>query len=355
MDDTITHATSRFSRRALLQGGLGLAGAAALAGSAGGLVEALATGGPASASPSIAPLAYQLGWITNTEFAGTYLAQKMGYYEKAGVKVTVLPGGANPVEPVVASGKALVGDSNADIVSAAVAQGAKLRIFGARYQLNPFCIISSAKKPIVHPKQLIGKKVGVNAYNLTAWNVFLKLNHIAASQVTTVNEGFTSGPTPLADGQVDAWMGFITNEPGVLTLAGFKNHTFLMADFGYHVYADVYIATVDSLKHRKQELAAFLKGEREGWARDIADTTIGTDLTYQLYGKKLALSKKQQQLENAAQTKLIVTPYTKSHGLFAMNPADISKNLATLSFASTPAAPYYTRRDLFDSSILEMI
>jgi ABC-type nitrate/sulfonate/bicarbonate transport system substrate-binding protein len=89
-------------------------------------------------------ISYQLGWVTNTEFAGTYLAQTQGYDAANGLKVTILPGGSDPVEPVVASGKALVGDSNADIVAAAVAAGAQLRIIGAKYQINPFCIISSA-------------------------------------------------------------------------------------------------------------------------------------------------------------------------------------------------------------------
>ncbi len=176
-----------------------------------GTAAVAATATPAAAA--VKPISYQLGWITNTEFAGTYIAQKDGYFSSGGLSVNLLPGGSDPVEPVVASGKALVGDSNADTVAAAVAAGANLRIIGARYQLNPFCIISSAKDPIKTPQDLIGKKIGINTYNLTAWNVFLALNHIKPSQVTTVDEGYSSGPTPLVNGQVDAWMGFSTNEP----------------------------------------------------------------------------------------------------------------------------------------------
>src|SRR5216684_3050867 len=97
-------------------------------------VVGIAAAAPAGAA-SLTPISYQLGWITNAEFAGTYLAQSAGDYP--GLKVDILPGGSNPVEPVVVSGKALVGDSNADTVSAAVAAGAPLRIIGARYQNNP--------------------------------------------------------------------------------------------------------------------------------------------------------------------------------------------------------------------------
>jgi ABC-type nitrate/sulfonate/bicarbonate transport system substrate-binding protein len=307
----------------------------------------------AASASSLTPVSYQLGWVTNTEFAGTYLAQTQGDFASNGLDVTILPGGSDPVEPVVASGKALIGDSNADTVAAAVAAGAPLRIIGARYQNNPFCIISSAKDPIKNPKELIGKKVGVNTYNLTAWNVFLALNKIKASQVKTVDEGYSLGPTPLINGQVQAWMGFSTNEPGVLTLAGFKNYSFLMADFGYHVYADVYVTTVSAIANHKAELVAFMKAEIAGWKLDLADPTKGTALTVKRYGKKLGFSAKQQALENEAQKALIETPYTEAHGLFAMSPSDIAANIATLKFAQSQGiAKYDTSPSLFDTSIL---
>jgi ABC-type nitrate/sulfonate/bicarbonate transport system substrate-binding protein len=342
------------SRRSFLGGGLKMAGGLALAGAAGGIADGLLSGFTADAS-SLTLVTYQLGWVTNTEFAGTYLAQKYGYFAAEGLKVGLLPGGTTAVEPVVVSGKALVGDTNADTVSAAIANGADLRIIGARYQKNPFCIISSAKNPIKSPQGLIGKKVGVNAYNLTGWTVFLALNGIKSTDVDTVNEGYTTGPEELANGNVDAWMGFSTNEPGVLTLAGFDNYYYLMANFKYHVYADVYIATTKSIKDKPAELAAFLSAERKGWAYDVKSPSVGTALTTKLYQKKEGFSAKQQGLENVAQKALIVTPYTSAHGLFAMNPDDITANLTTLKFAADLGTAYYTKRDLFDTSILAMV
>jgi ABC-type nitrate/sulfonate/bicarbonate transport system substrate-binding protein len=328
-----------------------VAAAAVLTSLSGVFGVAAATSASATA---LTPVNFQLGWVTNTEFAGTYLAQKGGIFADNGLSVTAIPGGTDPVEPVVVAGKALVGDSNADTVAAAVAAGAPLRIIGAKYQLNPFCIISSAKDPITTPQGLIGKTVGINTYNLTAWSVFLALNHIKASQVKTKDEGYSLGPTPLIDGKVQAWMGFATNEPGVLTLAGYKNYYFLMSSFGYHVYADVYVTTINDIKNDKAELVAFMKSEIAGWSQDIADPTKGDTLTDSLYEKKLGFSASQQALENSAQIPLIVTPYTKAHGLFSMSAADIAENIATLKFAQSQGiAKYYTNPNLFDMSILD--
>ena len=327
-----------------------LSAAAIVIGLSGTVTPALLA--PASATATT-PLSYQLGWITNTEFAGTYLAQNEGLFAAHGLSVTLLPGGSAPVEPVVVSGKALVGDSNADIVSAAVAAGAPLRIIGARYQINPFDIISSAKSPITNPQGLVGKTIGVNTYNLTAWYIFLALNGINKTQVTTKDEGYTEGPTPLINGQVQAWMGFSTNEPGVLQLKGFKPYSFLMSSYGYHVYADVYVTTVNDIKTHRAELISFMKGELAGWSADIADPAKGSALTTSLYAKKLGFDPKQQTLENTAQIALIKTSYTKAHGLFAMSAADIAANVATLKFAQAHKfATYYTNSNLFDGSIL---
>jgi ABC-type nitrate/sulfonate/bicarbonate transport system substrate-binding protein len=341
------------SRRALLGGSLKLAGSAALLGGLGQLGEMVFGTAQASAAPMMSDISFQLGWLTNTEFAGSYLAASKGYYSKAGLSVTILPGEGVDVEGIVGAGKALVGDSNADTCSAAVAQGADLKIIGAKYQKNPFCIISSAKKPIKTPQELIGKKVGVNAYNFTGWSTFLAVNGIEASKVITKNEGYTSGPEALSEGLVDAWMGFVTNEPTVLELSGFPVHTFLLADFGYEVYADIYETTSSAIANHKEELVEFLRAEREGWQADISSPATGLDLTMSLYGKKLGLSEKQQGLENTAQLALMKTMYTEQKGLFAMDPADIAKNLATLELASSKKiGNYYTKADLFDGSIL---
>jgi ABC-type nitrate/sulfonate/bicarbonate transport system substrate-binding protein len=342
------------NRRMFLGNGLKLAGGVALAGGLGSIGELLASQPPAGAAST--SLDFQLGWITNTEFAGSYLANSKGFYSKKGLTVSLLPGQGVDVEGIVGAGKALIGDSNADTCAAAVAQGADLKIIGAKYQNNPFCIISSAKKPIKTPKELIGKRVGVNAYNDTGWSTFLAVNGLKKSQVKTVNEGYTAGPEALQEGRVDAWMGFITNEPTILELAGFPVHSFLMADFGYEVYADIYETTSSAIATQKDVLVAFMEAERQGWEADVANPAAGLALTMSLYGTTNGLSQKQQKLENNAQLPLIKTAYTEKNGLFAMDPADIAKNISTLKYAQSKGiAKYYTKADLFDDSILKAL
>jgi len=355
MRDPSVQKDGTLTRRALIRGGMRIAGGVALAGSAGSLLD-IASGMRVAGAATGTPMSFQLGWLTNTEFAGSYLAQQDGLYKKQGLDVTILPGEGVDVEGIVGAGKALVGDSNADTCSAAVAQGADLKIIGAKYQKNPFCIISSAKKPLKTPRDLVGKRVGVNAYNFTGWSTFLAVNGIDKSKVVTVNEGYTAGPEALAEGRVDAWMGFITNEPTVLELSGFAVHTFLLADFGYEVYADIYETTSTAIAAHKDELVAFMRAEREGWQADLNNPAAGLAVTMARYGMKLGLSSRQQKLENSAQLALVETAYTRKAGLFAMDPAGVARNIKTLRLAnSKKIGNYYTQPNLFDDSILKAL
>lgn len=100
--------------------------------------------------------------------------------------------------------------------------------------------------------------------------------------MTTKDEDYTEGPTPLINGQVQAWMGYSTNEPGVLQLKGFKTYSLLRSDYGYHVFGDVDVTTVSDIKNHRSELVNFMKGEIAGWKADLADPAKGTGLTVEI-------------------------------------------------------------------------
>ena len=97
-------------------------------------LAALAVCTGASATPKRAQLdkvTVQLKWVPQAQFAGYYAALKQGYYKKAGLDVTIKPGGPDIIpEQVVASGQAQFGldwlpsllaarDKNTDLVNIA--------------------------------------------------------------------------------------------------------------------------------------------------------------------------------------------------------------------------------------------
>lgn len=350
MDTYTQQVTTRsLGRRAFLRG-LG-GGAVILAG--GGVLAACggAASGGSSASASSSAAALQLCYLKNVQFAGSLVADNNGFYKKAGLDVTITAGGPNlAVEPVVQSGKALLGITHTAQAINAIDGGADLVVIGAGYQKNPFCIVSKADAPISGPADLVGRKIGVSAANLPVWQAFLKANGIDESTVKVVTIAFD--PTPLASGEVDGFVAFYTNEPSLLEAKGVKTKTFLLNDAGYPLLEDVYVAKKSTLndKDARARLVSFMTAEAQGWQAAIADPTMAATLAVTKYGVDLKLDQAQQVKQANLQNELVVSSVTKEHGLFWMSDADIASTVRSLTLGGANA-----KTEMFTNSVLQEV
>jgi ABC-type nitrate/sulfonate/bicarbonate transport system substrate-binding protein len=347
--------TASIDRRGFLRRGLGAtAGAALFAAGGGSVLAACGSSGSSGGSDGSKFGVYdlRLSWIKNVEFAGEYIADQRGYYKDAGFSgANLIAGGptATPQDTDVATGKAFMGISAPDITGNAILKGAPLKIVGAQYQKNPFAIMSLASKPILTPKDMIGKKIGVQATNEAIWSSFLKANNIDPKSITKVPVQFD--PLPLTTGTVDGWFSFVTNEPNELKVKGFATHTFLLADYNYPLVSETFMVTTDSIKNSRDKIKAALTAEIRGWKDNLADPALGAKLAATVYGKDLKLDEAEQTLESKAENELILSAETKANGLFTITDKLVEENIATLKIAGIAI----TADTLFDLSIIKEI
>ncbi len=349
---SIAPTTTPLSRRSFLTGALALGGAAATSFT---LLAACGSSKPSSGSKAASSggttsLTVQLVWLKNVQFGGSYIAQKQGLYDKFGVKPNLLAGGPNTVvEPIVVSGKALVGVSNPDSVASAVAKGAGLEIVATTYLKSPFMVMSLLDTPITSPEQMLGKKIGVPAASTQLWHSFLKANKIDPAKLTTVPVQFDV--TPLANKQVDGYLGFITDEPIILQQRGVKTHVMKFDDFNYHLFGDCYVIRKGALDDSgdRKTILGFLKAERMGWQKAVADPDLAAQLAVDLSGKDLKLALEQQKLEAKAQAQLVQPAGVSSKGVLIMSEELIKQNLDTLNL--NPSVP--ANKDLFNTALVK--
>ena len=102
---------------------------------------------PGFAKEPLQPLTIQLNWVTNVEFAGILLAKKRGWYEEAGIDLTikVWESGLSPVEEVIA-GKAQIGVAEGADTIKARSKGKKIRAIAAKFQKTPYCLVSKKNR-----------------------------------------------------------------------------------------------------------------------------------------------------------------------------------------------------------------
>jgi len=288
----------------------------------------------------------QLSWLHSTQFAGSYIALDRGWWQEAGLDVTLSQGGPNaPVEPPVVSGSALIGISAADYTAAAVEQGAPFKIIGVAMQNNPFCITSLPANPVNTPADLEGKRIGMALANTPVLQALCALNGVNFDAIEVIPTQYS--PQPLVAGEVDCLLSWTTDLPVAMTVQGVDNVTMLMADHGYAVHSQTYIATEDSLANRRAEIVALMAGEARGWNTYREDTDAATDLTLAMF-PDAGLDLETQRLQAARQVPLMFSDLTDSNGFGWWSDETVAANIETLALLGRTVTP-----DLWDRSILE--
>lgn len=300
---------------------------------------------PARAATSVA---LQLSWLHSVQFAGSYIAQDRGWWAEAGLDVSLLPGGPNaPVEPPVVAGTALVGISAADYTAAAVENGAPFRILGVAMQKNPFAIASLPANPVRAPGDLAGKRIGMALANMPVLQALCTLNGVDINAITVVPTQYSA--QPLLAAEVDCLLCWETDLPVAMAVQGIEAVTMLMADHGYAVHSQTYIATLDSLANRRAELVALMRGEVRGWDAYRADTDAAADLTLRLY-PDAGLDLPSQRLQAARQVGLMFSDLTDANGFGWWTDETVAANIETLALLGRKVTP-----DLWDRSVLEEV
>jgi ABC-type nitrate/sulfonate/bicarbonate transport system substrate-binding protein len=303
-----------------------------------------------SARPALAQTAVslQLSWLHSAQFAGSYIALDRGWWAEAGLDVSLLSGGPNaPVEPPVVSGAALVGISAADYTAAAVEQGAPFKILAVAMQKNPFVIASLPANPVNEPADLVGKRIGMALANTPVLQALCTLNGVDIDGIEIIPTQYSA--QPLLAGEVDCLLCWETDLPVAMAMQGVESLTMLMADYGYAVHSQTYIATEDSFANRRSELVALMSGEVRGWEAYREDTDAAAALTLEMY-PDAGLDLETQELQAARQVPLMFSDLTDANGFGWWTDDTVAANIETLALLGRTVTP-----DLWDRSILEEV
>ena len=288
----------------------------------------------------------QLSWLHSVQFGGSYIAKDKGYWKDLGLDVTLTQGGPNaPVEPPVVSGQAIMGISAADYTASAVAEGAPFKIIAVAMQKNPFAIASLTDNPVNTPADLVGKRIGMAVANTPVLKALCTLNNVDINEIEIVPTQYD--PAPLVSGQVDCLLSWSTDLPVAMTMQGVDNTTMLLADYGYAVHSQTYIATTDTLANRRDQLVALLKGEIMGWNDYQDDTGAAAKLTVEMF-PDAGLDLPTQELQASRQEELMFSELTKEYGFGWFTDETVAENIETLGLLGIDVSA-----DLWDRSVLD--
>ena len=254
-----------------------------------------------------------LNWKPEPEFGGFYEASFQKFYEKEGLTVSILPGGAGqPVTQMVAGKKVKFGIAASDEVILARAQGAKVVALYAVYQNDPQGFMVHPERSFKSLKDVFQSPGTVALQKGLPYTLWLE-KHYAPIKATLVP--YTGGvSTFLRDPQFSQQC-FIFSEPIAASREKMKSKTFLISESGFNPYLTVVIAHEDTLKNESALVKKFLAGTQKGWEQYLKNSA-STNQAMQKMNPSMDLAT----FDEAAKLQLpfVQTAFTQKHGLGTM-------------------------------------
>jgi ABC-type nitrate/sulfonate/bicarbonate transport system substrate-binding protein len=211
----------------------------------------------------------QLNWVFDSNQAGFFVAQELGYYTENGLEVELFPGrGAVYAIDQVVAGNAEFGVTGLNFILPQKAAGKQVTAIALLYANHPASYFT-LRPDISGPQDFAGKRIAVQKGSAADYNIFktlLKQFNIDPASITEVPITFDMW-TPLILNQADVSMGWFTNaisfrQAGVNMS---KVKIFRAADYGLNIVSTGVFARDDVIQTKPEVVRAFVNASLYGW------------------------------------------------------------------------------------------
>ena len=257
-----------------------------------------AGGQSTAAQPEKTKITFVLDWTPNTNHTGVYVAQAKGFYEEAGLDVTIVQPPEDGATALVGAGKAQFGVTGQDTLAGALALDEPLPVtaVAALLQHNTSGLIARAGEGLDRPAGLEGKVYATwnSPVELAMIRYMMEADGADYDTLTLIPNNFTDEPGALAANQVDALWVFYGWGAITADLRGFDYDFIYFKDYGQVMdyYTPIMTANTDFLAENPEAAKAFMAATAKGYEyaienpEEAAQILIDGDNTGSLKGSE---------------------------------------------------------------------
>ena len=158
----------------------------------------------------------QLKWKHAFQFAGFYIAKEKGYYQDAGLSVSLIEGGPgkDPVAHALsASGNFAISDTG---IILARADKKPVKALAAIFQHSPLALATTEASGILSFEDLRGKRAMMQSGHMDAV-ILASIKKAGLTANDFIREDTSFNIHDLIDGKTDAFSSYVTDQPHLLT------------------------------------------------------------------------------------------------------------------------------------------
>lgn len=236
-------------------------------------VGALALGSTSAASAAD-KMDLTLNWLAQPFQSGFFLAKEKGFYEEAGIDLTIIEGkGSTSTAQIAAAGSTDVGFVSAATAISLISKGAPLKIISEVVHGNFQTVASMESSDITEPKDLVGKTVAVcpGCAQLPMLKAMLAKAGIEEGAVSIQNVDQSAHISMLEEGKIDA----VAGDPNTISIEveerGGKVRNMYFKDWGIGQISYALIARGDKLEATPDLYKRFVAASLRGWRAVIDD------------------------------------------------------------------------------------
>ena len=238
---------------------------------------------------ALEPVAIQLRWHHQFQFAGYYAAVEKGFYADEGLEVSLreFEPGMNRIAPVL-DGRAQYGIADSSLLKLRQ-QGSPVVVLAQIFQHSPEVLIARRDSGIYEPDDLVGKKVMMPVDDLGSIPVRAMLLNTLGSLDRITNMPHTFRLEDLADGNTDAMTGYLSNEPFHLKRLGVPVNIIDPRSYGLDCYGDNLFTTDKEVINHPRRIEKMIRATLKGWAYTLEHKDEIIDLIIEKYNPDIGI------------------------------------------------------------------
>jgi NitT/TauT family transport system substrate-binding protein len=221
-------------------------------------------------------------WKLTGYYTPLFVAKHRGYFTAEGLDVELAEGsGSETVVKLIANGNDKIGYGPATVAAEATSAGLPVIVVAVYQTKVPIGLISFPDVPLKTPKDLEGKKLGVNIGETFAAMLvpFANINGVDISKVTRVQLESSARLAQFMTRQIDVMSLYVNDElPFMEKKTGVKFNVMKVSDFGLQLLGQSFFMNGDFVKENPEAVRKLLRATAKGYADSFRDPSAAAQI-----------------------------------------------------------------------------